>query len=289
VTTIKPILKYPGSKANMAEWIVSHMPRTPYYLDAFCGSAAVWFALWGAGAGWPTYAVLNDLEGEIAHLYCVLRKPELRDALCQVIALTPWSRSEYEEVRDAMNDTPHADPIERARRYLVQLWQGHGTATGGRSVVGWRHQGLQGMRSGVHTWRGWNQMPERLMAAARALKDAEIENRPALDLIAEYAGGDVLIYADPPYHGSARNGSMYRYEMRSDAAHAALLDALDAHPGPVVLSGYHCALYDDRLRHWQTRERRVQAEKGNIRIEVLWLNQVCIDRLGNGPLFEVTT
>ena len=32
---------------------------------------------------------------------------------------------------------------------------------------------------------------------------------------------------------------------------------------------------------WQ----QVQAEKGNTRTEVLWLNQVCIDRLGFGPLF----
>ena len=31
--------------------------------------------------------------------------------------------------------------------------------------------------------------------------------------------------------------------------------------------------------------KRVQAEKGNIRTEVLWLNQTCIDRLGYGPRF----
>jgi DNA adenine methylase len=95
----------------------------------------------------------------------------------------------------------------------------------------------------------------------------------------------VLIYADPPYPLSTRSGKMYQHEM-TDADHLTLLDALDAHPGPVVLSGYHCALYDDRLRHWSTREKQAQAEKGNTRTEVLWLNQTCIDRLGYGPMFE---
>ncbi len=282
---MKPILKYPGSKANIANWIVSHMPRTPYYLEAFCGSAAVWFALWSAHQGWPKYTILNDLEGEMVHLYRILRDPDARAALCDAVMFTPWSREEYEAIRDEMNGTPHLDPIDRARRYLVQLWQGHGSATGGRSVVGWRHQGPAGMRSDVHTWQGWNQMPARLAAAAQALKCAEIENRPAIDLIAEYAAPDVLIYADPPYPGTTRNGSLYRHEMRSDVDHTALLDALNAHPGPVVLSGYHCDLYDDRLAHWQTRERRVQAEEGRVRTEVLWLNPVCIERLSYGPLF----
>lgn len=113
---------------------------------------------------------------------------------------------------------------------------------------------------------------------------AEIERRPAARVIAEYNDAGVLVYADPPYPLSTRNGKMYQYEM-TDADHLTLLDALDAHPGPVVLSGYHCALYDDRLAHWSTRERRVQAEKGNTRTEVLWLNPVCVERLGYGPLW----
>jgi DNA adenine methylase len=286
-TAIKPILKYPGSKANIADWIISYMPRTPYFLDAFCGSAAVWFALWRQGVGWPEYAVLNDLEGEITHLYRVLREPAMRAALCDAISFTPWSREEYYLIRDAAKE--QTDPIERARRYLVQLWQGHGTSTGGRSVQGWRHQGLKGMRTNTFTWQSWNQMPDRLSMAAQALKCAEIENRPALDLIAEYAGADVLIYADPPYLGTVRNGSLYRYEMRGVLAHARLLRALRKHPGPVVLSGYRSPLYDRMLQGWRRVEKETAAEKGNTRTEVLWLNRVCIDRLGYGPLWEVVS
>lgn len=280
--TIKPIAKYPGAKWLLADWIISCFPPTPFYVEPYCGSAAVWFSLWAAGLEWPRYAVLNDLEGEIGNLFRVMRDD--LDRLCHIVALTPWSRAEYLTVRDT--DRPADEPTERARRYLVQLWQGHGAATGGRSTVSWRHQGVKGMRANVWTWKGWNDLPERLAFAAQALKCAEIETRPALNVIAEYQAPDVLLYVDPPYVGSTRNGTLYRYEQRDEASHTALLDVLELHPGPVVLSGYHCELYDTRLAHWRAVEREALVEKGNIRTEVLWLNQACIDRLGHGPLFE---
>jgi hypothetical protein len=45
------------------------------------------------------------------------------------------------------------------------------------------------------------------------------------------------------------------------------------HPGPVALSGFHCVMYDDRLRHWQAFERRMRVEGGQARTEVLWVNR----------------
>jgi DNA adenine methylase len=129
-------------------------------------------------------------------------------------------------------------------------------------------------------------LPDKLRAAIERARFVEIEHTTALDLISRAASTDTLIYADPPYVPSTRvKKSFYQHEM-TDADHLTLLDALDAHPGPVVLSGYHCALYDERLRHWHTREKQAQAEKGNTRTEVLWLNQTCIDRLGMGPMFD---
>lgn len=284
--TMKPIMRYPGSKSTLAPWIVSHMPRTPYYIDLFCGSGAVWFALW-EGPNRPRYAVLNDLDGDIVNLFRVLRDPLARKRLIDGVALTPWSRVEYELHRDAPQKTAHPDAVERARLYLVQLWQGHGSGAGGRSAVGWRHQGPKGMRSGVHTWQGWGQMPERLAAAAQALLSAEIECRPARMLLREYAANDVLIYADPPYLGSVRNGTLYRHEMRSVLAHARLLRDLRRHPGPALISGYPHRMYDHMLPGWRRVTKTSQAEKGKIRTEVLWVNPTAQKHLGLGPLFDL--
>jgi DNA adenine methylase len=270
--TIKPILKYPGAKWSSAEWVVRHLPKTKHYLEPYCGSAAVYFNLtWK-----PEHVVLNDLSGEIVNLFRVLRTDG--DRLAALVDMTPWAREEYELSFMACDDA-----LERARRFIVQTWQMHGTRTHDAAKnQGWRTVGHQGQATTTDLWR---KLPERLLSSIRHLQRAEIEHCPAGDLIRRYAGNNVLIYADPPYVRETRSHDIYEHEM-TDADHALLLDALAAHPGPVVLSGYHCALYDTRLAHWHTREKQAQAEKGNTRTEVLWLNQVCIDRLGYGPMFE---
>ena len=44
----------------------------------------------------------------------------------------------------------------------------------------------------------WQRLPERLRIASSRLLDAQIENRPAIELMCRCADPDVLIYADPP-------------------------------------------------------------------------------------------
>lgn len=264
---IKPILKYPGAKWNCAEWIISHFPAHKHYVEPYFGSGAVFFNKQPAA-----HEVINDLSGDVVNLFRVIR--EQGEALAALIEMTPWAREEYNLSYEACDDA-----LERARRFLVRVWQANSSDL--TAKVGWRNIGPQGNASTTVVWRG---VPERVLQLADRLKDAEIEHTPALDIVARYATTERLIYADPPYPLATRTGALYQHEM-SDSDHEQLLEALDRHPGPVVLSGYHCALYDDRLRSWHTREKRVQAEKGNSRVEVLWLNQTCIDRLGHGPLF----
>jgi DNA adenine methylase len=252
---MKPILKYPGAKWALAPWIVQYLPRTPHYVEPYCGSAAVFFNLpWR-----PKHAVLNDLSGDIVNLFRVIR--ERGDELAALIEMTPWAREEYE-----LSYTPTDDSLERARRFVVRVWQANSADIS--KAVGWRNVGGQFNASTIPVWR---RLPVQLRATCDALLEAEIENTSAVEIVQKYCGVDTLLYVDPPYPLSTRSGKLYAHEM-TDADHVALLDALDAHPGPVVLSGYHCALYDDRLRHWQTVETKAQAEKGNTRTEVLWLN-----------------
>lgn len=260
--TIKPILKYPGAKWNLAPWIISHFPAHAHYVEPFFGSGAVFFNKKPA-----KHEVINDLSGDVVNLFRVIR--EDGEKLAALIEMTPWAREEYE-----LSYAPCDDPMERARRFVVRIYQSHSGA-GLTTKAGWWHQ-LTAPRYSSQV-QIWSVVPSSIASA--------IENKPAVELIAGYASMDCLIYADPPYPLSTRSGKMYQHEM-TDADHALLLDTLDAHPGTVVLSGYHCALYDERLKAWHTREKQAQAEKGNTRTEVLWLNQTCIDRLGYGPMFD---
>ena len=239
-------------------------------MEPYFGSGAVFFNKAPA-----KHEVINDLSGDVVNLFRVIREDGER--LAALIEMTPFARDEFE-----YSFIPCDEPIERARRFLVRCGQGGPAAS-------YRHTGWRNNPTSIEMFKQralqWIDTPFDIRSAITRLRVAEIENRNAVELVKDVCRSHVLIYADPPYINAARTGGrMYQHEM-TDADHTALLDALDAHPGPVVLSGYHCALYDDRLRHWHTREKQVQAEKGNTRTEVLWLNQVCIDRLGFGPLF----
>jgi len=102
----------------------------------------------------------------------------------------------------------------------------------------------------------------------------QIENQPAEEIMARYRRPDVLIYCDPPYLLSTRSKRLYKHEMLSVEEHERLLDQLEEHPGPVLLSGYANELYDDRLQHWRREAKIVAAESGKSRKEVLWINPV---------------
>jgi len=71
----------------------------------------------------------------------------------------------------------------------------------------------------------------------------------------------------------------------TDEDHIKLLDALDTHPGPVIVSGYACSLYDDRLAHWTRKTKEVRAELGKKREEVIWINPVAAESMCQS-LFE---
>ena len=271
----RSILRYPGAKWSIAEWIISHMPPHEVYLEPYLGSGAVFFNKQPVGT-----ETINDIDGHIVNLFKVLRDNSLE--LSRKIELTPWAKDEYMSVTGSAGTPVILTDciIENARRFLVRCWQSHGARTSDRG--GWAHD-----TSGtVLKPRLWNQVPQRILDIANRLKDAQIENRPAVDLITAYRASNVLIYADPPYPLSTRKGRMYHCEM-NDNDHVELLNALDDHPGPVLLSGYSCPLYDDRLGHWTRKTRQCKAEKGQTREEVLWLNPVVSRKRGSLFDYEV--
>lgn len=252
---IVPPLKYPGAKWTLAQWIIDHLPRHTHYIEPYLGSGAVFFSKMPS-----KHEVINDLDGRVVNFFRVCR--EHPEDLAALLALTPWSRRDY-----ALSYQISDDPLEDARRFAVRSWQSHGFKTADRS--GWRHNGVTSLQP--ITGR-WSCLPDAVVHAARRLKDAEIECKPALDVIRYYNAPDVLIYADPPYVRSTRRRRLYRHEM-TDADHVALIDTLRAHRGPVVLSGYTHPIYTERLADWRCVTTAARAEKGATRTEVIWINR----------------
>jgi DNA adenine methylase len=252
---IAPVLRYPGAKWRIADWIISYLPPHTHYLEPYFGSGAVFFNK-------PSSKVetINDIDDQVVNLFRVLR--EQPDELARLIEFTPWSRQEYYE-----SYTPADNSLESARRYLVRCCQSHGSMLSGKT--GWKND-VSGL-PGSATATVWRLVPKRILVMASRLKRAQIENLPALEVIERHKSPAVLIYADPPYIIKTRSGELYAHEM-TDADHEELLEVLDKHPGPVLLSGYANPMYDERLKHWDRVTKKAMAEKGKERTEVLWIN-----------------
>ena len=269
--TYPNVIKYPGSKWRIAAWICSHMPEHHSYLEPYFGSGAVLFRKEPS-----SIETVNDLDSRVTNLFKLIR--ERPDDLARVISATPHSRKEYMATYTAgVTD----DILESTRQFLIQCWQGHGFRTS-RYSSGWKND-VQG-REAAYSLRNWYRLPGWIMEVAERLRQVQIENMPAVPLIQRFRYENVLIYADPPYVLGTRTGKQYKYEM-TDTDHIELLQVLNEHPGPVLLSGYDSEIYNDFLRCWSRTETDARAEHAMPRKEVLWLNPVAAESLSLG-LFE---
>lgn len=264
---MNPILKYPGAKWRLADWIIQRMPPHVGYVEPYFGSGAVFF-----NKPKSRIETLADLDGSVVRFFRTCR--EQPDALAYAVSMTPWSREEFLQ-SDFCDE--QVDDVEAARQFAVRCWMTFGART--VCKTGWRNTTGKTRNNGPDNPAMWRRVPEAIAQVAERLRDAQIENRPALDVIQHNDGPEILIYADPPYIKSTRtlNGDQYRFEM-TDADHEALLQALLAHRGMVMLSGYDCEMYRDLLRDWRMECVTTKAERGVTRTECLWSNPACVER-----------
>ena len=115
---MKCVLKYPGAKNRIVDWICGYIPPHEVYLEPYFGSGAVFFNKIPA-----RIETVNDLDGDVVNYFRVVR--EHSRELASLLAQTPYSRDEYEkayEPQDGITD------VERARRFAVRCWMGFGCA-----------------------------------------------------------------------------------------------------------------------------------------------------------------
>lgn len=255
---LKTIIKYPGSKWRLADWIISHMPEHRSYLEPFFGSGAVFFR-----KSISQIETINDIDDNIVNVFSCVRNDIER--LCYIVANTPFARKEY------YNSIKSKDTelFEKARLFLVRSWQGHGSDF--RYNSGWKND-IAG-RDKAYSVKAWNDLPEKMRSIVSRLKQAQIECVPAIDVIKRFNYKNVLIYADPPYLLRTRkNKKRYKHEMTDDE-HIELLEVLHQHKGSVLLSGYDNDIYREffKNKNWVIAQKMATTEKGKSRMETLWI------------------
>lgn len=261
---MKCILKYPGSKWRIANWIISHFPRHHSYLEPFFGSGAVLFNKTPSNI-----ETVNDLDLNVVNFFRCIREDPTK--LAKIIEATPYSRYEYDSMYYA--EDPE-DRFEKARQFLIKCWQGHGYRVN-QYKVGWKND-VQG-RERAYAMRHWNELLERILLAAERLKQVQVECMPAIDLIKRFNFPGVLIYCDPPYLINTRSAHVkqqYAHEMLSEQDHVELLEVLLQFSGYVVISGYESELYKEMLEDngWHKTFIKSNDQSNKPRQEVLWMN-----------------
>ncbi len=256
------VLKYPGSKWSMTDWLIANFPpdyEKMTYLEPFFGSGAAFF-----NKKRSLVETINDLDGNVINLFRQIRdNPE---ALARAVEYTPWSRAEY-----SLSYKKTGDDLEDARRFLVRMWQAIGAKSS--DITGWRSN-IKTINGNVAQWS--TSLPKNIINISNRLKHSnnrlvQIENQPAIKVIERYARENVFIYADPPYVLSTRSKRIYACEMK-DLDHIKLLQLLLKHPGPVMVSGYMNDIYADMLKGWNIQTRSANCEGGLKREEVIWMN-----------------
>jgi DNA adenine methylase len=254
-----------GGKYSHLDWLLPLLPPAHHYCEPFGGSAAV--LLNREPSPVETY---NDLDGEVVNFFRVLR--EQTDDLIKAIALTPFSREEFELAISPPEEG--ISDLERARRFYVRARQARTglaqTATLGRwaNCINTSRRGMSGV---VSRWLGGIDL---LPDIAQRLLRVQIENRPAIEVIRLYDSPQTLFYCDPPYVPDTR-GDKRAYGFEMDAsAHRELAKVLHECKGKVAISGYRCPLMEELYGDWNCILAPVKTchSVKQPRQEALWTN-----------------
>jgi len=256
---MRQVLKYPGSKWNVAKELINILPAHKSYVEPYFGSGALFFTKKPAAI-----ETINDLDNEVINLFSCIK--EDAQQLARLVAVTPYSREVYDSQYEPTKE--YTDNFERAAGFLIKCWQGQGFRTN-QYMAGWKSD-VQGRESMYSLWN-WYRLPAWILEIAERLRMVQIENRPALEVIRRFDYPDVLQYLDPPYMPSVRAGKQYSHEMNEEA-HEELLQTIVKSKAKIIISGYDNPLYNSYLSGWEKLSFKGNAQYGKERTEVCWMN-----------------
>lgn len=247
---MKTVLKYPGSKWNIARQLVSMIPEHHSYVEPYFGSGTILF-----NKPVSNIETINDLDSDVTNLFLCIQEDSER--LSRMIMTTPFSREVYDSAFN-FEEIIGEEPYWKALLFLIKCWQGHGFRTNGYKV-GWKND-VVGRERAYALWN-WYRLPKWIIDIAERLRKVQIENRPAIEVIERFNYKNVFMYLDPPYVLGTRNGKQYKHEM-SNAEHEDMLKKILQSDAKIMISGYESDMYNDYLKNWTKKTFDSCAEHG---------------------------
>ena len=258
----RPIIRQFGSKARVAEQILSLLPGDcTTWVEVFAGTASLTL-IKSPDAHKDEH--LNDLNEEIVGLFRVIRDPATRALLCDAVSFTPWAEAEYRLCR---REPKSGDPVEDARRFLVRSWQG----MAGSSV---RHTSWISIdRATKRRTLVWADLPARIFVVAERLRTVALHCRPAADVVRRFAKYEsAVLFVDPPYPSQSINSRDCYVVTMTDVEHEEFALQLRDVSAAVVMTMAPGTIYDRVLSDWQRIPLKVRGLRNAVKIETIFLN-----------------
>jgi DNA adenine methylase len=187
---MKPILKWAGGKARLADQIAAAFegPCQGTYYEPFMGSGAVFFHL--KGSGLVRKAVLSDANSKLIATHIALRD-DVNEVLLALESLPrkDW-KERYYEVREAYNQGPFCGALHAARF----LWLNR---AGYNGLYRENRRGLFNVPIGRYASLRLPE-PAHFYQISRLLQDTDLISASFEDILGKATEGD-HIYCDPPY------------------------------------------------------------------------------------------
>jgi DNA adenine methylase len=243
-----PFLKWVGGKGKLRHALSALLPKGAdlmRHVEPFVGGGALFFARA------PERALLCDINADLIHTY-----ESVRDEPAQVIAqLTRLSRGhgeeQYYQLRERYNARDHKTRAERAAQFIYL----NKTCFNGLYRV--NRSGAFNVPMGRYAKPNIADA-ETILAASRALQQAEIKHQGFEALLSDVRPGD-FVYFDPPYEPVSRtaNFTAYAQDGFSQDDQRRLRDvfrALDKRGAKLMLSNSDVPFIRDLYRGFQLDE-----------------------------------
>ncbi|NEP55992.1 MAG: ParB N-terminal domain-containing protein [Symploca sp. SIO2G7] len=245
----RPANRWYGGKWRIGQWIASHFPEHKIYVEPFGGMYSV-----GLLKPSSEIEVYNDIHPEAVNFWQQL-KDNSGELIRRIEALT------FNETTVEWAKQPSADFLESATKFYIQCRISYaGGGTGWAS--GYSSKAFDKPENDDHS---------HLQAIANRIKDIQIYQLDALEIIERFDSPDTLFYCDPPYIQDTRNShTPYEYEY-SIEQHSELIELLGSIKGKAIISGYPSSKYASLLQGWHRKETTSRATSGKDTMECLWI------------------
>ena len=277
------VVHWAGGKGRQLDALLPLIPVTKIYCEPFGGGGSVLLNRPRA-----EIEVYNDLDGELVNLFGVLRRDEDYRRFRRRIGLMPYSRAEFERCLGNLRGRVELDPVERAVSFYTVFNQ---------SVSGKRlaSNGDWSRNRTVNNADNWFRRQDGLVAVHERVRNVQLENRDALDIIRQWDTRETTFYLDPPYILETRGRNRYYAVEPGDDFHRQLVEVLVAVKGAAVLSGYDHPIYAGLVEagwftdsYGQTTTMDVnESLRGGVkgRVEVVYRNRRAAEYAMKRPLW----